>query len=229
MCRLCTLLTNWLLNLYVVQRLIPILGCSSGLFDFDARVTLPIWGALLFFDTVIFILTFSRAYRACTDFSLHSFRDVVVDASTQIAQRAPGSLRFSSEMASSTILLCYVSHHPWYFGLFRSVTWLWVGLLSAYRRKHTIPDRSTTWTRSASDYVHACHARYVQRRWQSNHAQSTKCSEGERNIFGKVIHREERAPIHSSRNVSFALKVRIVLAMAPNSNSFRIGVKYIQR
>ena len=41
------------------------MGCDSGWTFIDPKITIPSWSAMIFFDTVIFVLTIVRALRVC--------------------------------------------------------------------------------------------------------------------------------------------------------------------
>ena len=60
-------------------RLTPVMGCDSGWTFIDPKITIPSWSAMIFFDTVIFILTIVRALRVCKClfFLFHTSYDTV--------------------------------------------------------------------------------------------------------------------------------------------------------
>ncbi|KAH8108722.1 hypothetical protein DFH11DRAFT_1070300 [Phellopilus nigrolimitatus] len=83
----------------------PILGCTSGLTRFSPTVTIPVWSAVIAFDTVIFGLTLARALRTSLSISnfillagLPSLREGLIGALTP-------TLRASFSIVGSRIAL----------------------------------------------------------------------------------------------------------------------------
>lgn len=48
-----------------IPRLRPVLGCQSGLATLNPTTTIPAWAGVIAFDTVLFVLTLTKAIYSC--------------------------------------------------------------------------------------------------------------------------------------------------------------------
>ena len=51
--------------MYANSRLRPVLGCQSGLASLNPTTTIPAWAGVIAFDTVLFVLTLTKAIHSC--------------------------------------------------------------------------------------------------------------------------------------------------------------------